>query len=75
MVNLRRTVQGAHSIIWGTPEYHGGPSGVLKNALDLMGFDEFQGKVVGLVGTSGGEMGATNALNSPRPLVGLCGPG
>ena len=68
VVKLRRTVQGAHGIIWGTPEYHGGPSGVLKNALDLMGFDEFQGKVVGLVGTSGGAMGATNALNSLRTV-------
>ena len=68
VVNLRRTVQSAHGIIWGTPEYHGGPSGVLKNALDLMGFDEFQGKVIGLVGTSGGEMGATNALNSLRTV-------
>ena len=65
---LRRTVQQAQGIIWGTPEYHGGPSGVLKNAVDLMGFDEFQGKVIGLVGTSGGQVGATNALNSLRTI-------
>jgi NAD(P)H-dependent FMN reductase len=39
---------------------------VLKNALDLMGFEEFQGKVIGLVGTSGGPMGAINALNGLR---------
>jgi NAD(P)H-dependent FMN reductase len=68
VINLRSTVQAAQGIIWGTPEYHGGPSGVLKNALDLMGFHEFQGKVIGLVGTSGGEMGATNALNSLRTV-------
>jgi FMN reductase len=68
VINLRRAVQAAQGIIWGTPEYHGGPSGVLKNALDLMGFHEFQGKVIGLVGTSGGEMGATNALNSLRTV-------
>ena len=63
---LRRKVREAHGIILGTPEYHGGPSGVLKNALDLMGFEEFQGKVVGLVGTAGGSTGAINSLNSLR---------
>jgi len=34
---LREEVKQAHGIILGTPEYHGGYSGVLKNALDLMG--------------------------------------
>ena len=29
-------------------EYHGSLSGVLKNALDLMGFKEFEGKLIGL---------------------------
>ncbi len=41
-------------------------SGVLKNALDLTGFKEFEGKLIGLVGVSGGLMGATNALVSLR---------
>ncbi len=41
-------VAGAQGIILGTPEYHGSFSGVLKNALDLMGFDEFEGKMIGL---------------------------
>ncbi len=30
----------------GTPEYHAGYSGVLKNALDYMGFAEFEGKMI-----------------------------
>jgi NAD(P)H-dependent FMN reductase len=63
---LRREVKAAHGIILGTPEYHGSFSGVLKNALDLMGFEEFEGKILGLVGVSGGKMGALNALNSLR---------
>ena len=54
--------------ILATPEYHGGSSGVLKNALDLMGFDEFEGKMVGLVGVSGGRMGAVDALNTLRNI-------
>src|ERR1043166_4745629 len=63
---LRDEVKRAHGIILATPEYHGGYSGVLKNALDLMGFDEFEGKMIGLVGVSGGSMGAFSALNSLR---------
>lgn len=65
---LRTEVKRSHGIIIGTPEYHGGYSGVLKNALDLMGFEEFEGKVIGLVGISGGSMGAIDALNSLRAV-------
>jgi FMN reductase len=65
---LREDVRQAQGIILGTPEYHSGMSGVLKNALDLMGFDQFGGKMVGLVGVSGGTMGAVNALNALRTV-------
>jgi FMN reductase len=65
---LREEVGRAQGIILATPEYHGGFSGVLKNALDLMGFDEFEGKLIGLVGVSGGHMGAFSALNSLRNI-------
>src|SRR5438132_6621349 len=63
---LRDEVKSAQGIILGTPEYHGGYSGVLKNTLDLMGFDEFEGKMLGLVGVSGGAMGAFSALENLR---------
>jgi len=63
---LRADVKRADGLILGTPEYHGGLSGVLKNALDLMSFDEFEGKMIGLVGVSGGRMGAHDALNTLR---------
>jgi NAD(P)H-dependent FMN reductase len=65
---LRREIREADGVILGTPEYHGSFSGVLKNALDLMGFDEFEGKMLGLVGVSGGAMGAFAALNSLRDI-------
>src|SRR5438132_3549663 len=65
---LREEVKQAQGIILGTPEYHGGYSGVLKNALDLMGFEEFEGKMLGLVGVSGGAMGAFSALESLRNI-------
>ena len=66
VLRLRRDLRAAQGIILGTPEYHASFSGVLKNALDLMGFDEFEGKMLGLVGVSGGRLGAINALNSLR---------
>ena len=65
---LREEVKQAHGIILGTPEYHGGYSGVLKNALDLMGFEEFEGKMLGLFGVSGGAMGAFGAMNGLREV-------
>jgi NAD(P)H-dependent FMN reductase len=63
---LSSEVRSAHGILLGTPEYHGSFSGVLKNALDLMGFEEFEGKMIGLVGVSAGRMGAFDALNTLR---------
>ena len=55
-------------MILGTPEYHGSYSGVLKNALDLMGFEEFEGKMIGLVGVSAGALGANNAISTLRSV-------
>ena len=65
---LKESVRLAQGIILATPEYHGSFSGVLKNALDLMGFEEFAAKMIGLVGVSGGSMGASGALASLRTV-------
>ena len=68
VLKLRERVRSAHGVILGTPEYHGSYSGVLKNALDLMGFDEFEGKMIGLVGVSAGVLGANNAISTLRSV-------
>jgi NAD(P)H-dependent FMN reductase len=65
---LRADIRPADGIILATPEYHGSFSGVLKNVIDLMGFEEFEGKMLGLVGVSGGRMGAFDALNTLRSV-------
>jgi FMN reductase len=65
---LRTAVGAADGLILVTPEYHGSVSGVLKNALDLMGFDEFTGKVVGLISILGGQSNS-NALNDLRVIM------
>ncbi|WP_323676656.1 NAD(P)H-dependent oxidoreductase [Halorubellus sp. PRR65] len=52
---LRRHVADADAVLLGTPNYHGSYSGVLKNALDYLGREEFGGKTVGLVEVAGGR--------------------
>jgi NAD(P)H-dependent FMN reductase len=52
---LRGIVDDADAIVLGTPNYHGSYSGVLKNALDYLGRDEFAGKTVGLLEVAGGS--------------------
>lgn len=65
---LRKELKESQGIILGTPEYHGSLSGALKNMLDLMSTDEFEGKIVGLVGVAGGHIGAINSLNTLRTI-------
>jgi len=66
---MKRRVGAAQGILLGSPEYHNSFSGVLKNALDLMGGDEFRGKVFGLLGVAGGSAGAINTLGHLRVVV------
>ena len=68
VARLRQELQAAQGIILGTPVYHGGYSGVLKNMLDLTGFHEFEGKMIGLVGVSGGRTGAAHVLSTLRAI-------
>ena len=60
-------VSGADALLLSTAAYHGTLAGVTKNALDyvqFLGKEEhpyFDGKVVGLITTAGGEQAAANA--------------
>lgn len=66
VTRFRRTIRAADGIVLATPEYHGSFSGVLKNALDLLETEDVEGKMMGLVGVSGGRVGAVDALNGLR---------
>ena len=68
VLRIRAEVKAADGLILATPEYHNSFSGVLKNALDLMGFDEIEGKMIGLIGVAGGSLGAFDALNELRNI-------
>jgi len=61
----RTVARECDGMILATPEYHGSYSGVIKNALDLVNFDEMEHKVVGLVSVLGG-IANQSALNHLR---------
>lgn len=65
---LRNAVSRADGLILSTPEYHGSASGVIKNALDLMSFDQLSDKVTGLISVLGGQSNS-NALNDLRVIM------
>lgn len=65
---LKQAVREADALILATPEYHGSLSGVLKNALDLMSFEELSGKVTGMISVLGGQSNS-NALNDLRTIA------
>lgn len=67
--SLRKKVAEADALVIGTPEYHGGYSGSLKNFLDLNCIQNFKNKWVALVGAAGGRMGAESALTQLRTVM------
>jgi FMN reductase len=68
---LRRSVLEAHALVLATPEYHGGVSGVLKNALDLLGAEHLEDKVAGAISVLGGAADS-NALNDLSRILRSC---
>lgn len=72
---LVAAMRGADAIVVSTAAYHGTLAGVTKNALDyaqfLSGGDHpyFDGKVVGLISTAGGEQAGANATGAMVHVV------
>ncbi len=65
---LRQALKDSQGIILATPEYHGSLTGALKNMLDLMSIEDFETKIIGLVGIAGGDIGAINSLNTMKTI-------
>ena len=68
VLHLRQALRDSQGIILATPEYHGSLTGALKNMLDLMSIDDFETKIIGLVGIAGGHVGAINSLNTMKTI-------
>jgi len=72
---LVEELRGADAVLISTAAYHGTLAGVTKNALDfaqfLSGRDHpyFDGKVVGLISTAGGEQAGANATGAMVHVV------
>jgi FMN reductase len=72
---LLAALRQADGVILGSPGYHGGVSGLVKNALDYAEDlrddprSYFEGRAVGCVGTGAGWQGATAALGALRSIV------
>jgi NAD(P)H-dependent FMN reductase len=71
VAELRGAISQAHALILATPEYHGAVSGVLKNALDLLGPEHLEGKVAGVISVLGGATNS-NALNDLSRILRCC---
>jgi FMN reductase len=65
---LQAAFSNADGLILVSPEYHGSVSGVLKNALDLMSFEQLAGKVAGFITILGGQSNS-NTLNDLRLIL------
>jgi NAD(P)H-dependent FMN reductase len=59
----------AHGFLWGSPEYHGTCSGLLKNALDHLSYEQTEGKWAAFVATAGGSQGAQCTLMTLRTVA------
>ena len=64
----KELADSADAFVLSSPEYHGTMSGVMKNSLDWLSFDQTSGKVFGFISTSGGQPNTTT-LNHMRTVV------
>lgn len=62
-------IKHAHSLILVSPLYHGSISGVLKNALDLLAYDQFRGKKVGVIIQCGNVRSGSTACVHLRSII------
>jgi azobenzene reductase len=69
VVDFRQRAMAAEAFILGTPEYHNGMSGALKNGLDYVGSRYFRDKPVALLACAGGGKGGIHALSNLRTVI------
>ncbi len=78
-VTFRDRVKAADGVLFITPEYNRGPSGVLKNAIDIgsrpYGQSVFNGKPTGIISSAPSSLGGVSAAMQLRQILpGITGP-
>jgi len=78
-VAFRDRIKAADGVLFVTPEYNRGPSGVLKNAIDVgsrpYGQSVFNGKPTGIVSNAPGSLGGVSAAMQLKEILpGISGP-
>jgi chromate reductase len=78
-VAFRDRIRAVSAVLFVTPEYNRSIPGVLKNAIDVgsrpSGKSVFNGKAVGLIGTSPGAHGGVSAVKHLQQILpGISGP-
>ncbi len=78
-VAFREKIQKHDGVIFVTPEYNRSIPGVLKNAIDIASRpyskSSFNGRVIGIVGTSPGAHGGVSAVKHLQQILpGISGP-
>ena len=78
-VAFRDRIKAASAVLFVTPEYNRSIPGVLKNAIDVgsrpYGKSVFNGKPVGIIGTSPGAHGGVSAVKHLQQILpGISGP-
>ncbi len=66
---LRERIARARGVVLATPVYHGGYSGLLKNALDHLTGDAFARRPVGTLAAGGGPRSASVACDQLRSVI------
>ena len=66
---FKKFILDADIVVFSTPTYHSGPSGLIKNALDHLGHKDLKGKAVALMGHGGGIRGSASACEALRPVI------
>ncbi|WP_172194766.1 NADPH-dependent FMN reductase [Saccharibacillus qingshengii] len=60
VLQLSQAVKSAQAVVLATPEYHSSISGALKNALDFLNSEYFEGKPVLSASSAGGIVGVSS---------------
>ena len=64
----KEMAESVDAFVLSSPEYHGTMSGVMKNSLDWLSFDQTTGMIFGLISTLGGQSNTTT-LNHMRVVA------